>query len=1020
MCPQRRPGAGPDHHPWPGTFPGRCIRSPMVSRCQFPLPAILLAILLTRLLFQPVTVAQATTTPAGGRQWRTVRVGYYENPPKMFNLFSGQPQGIFPEILAEIARREKWRLKWVPGTWEEGLERLQAGDIDLMPDVAYSLDRASRYEFSDEPVLLNWGVLYSRIGLDIRSMLDLEGRRVAVMRSSIHTNGREGIINQVWRFNLHCRFIPFDSYEEVFLALQNGAADVGVVNRLFGLSAGRLYDVQRTPVVFNPRYLKFAFPRGGPQTPYLKKTIDRYLLASRRQPDSHIRQIIASYLQERTPKDVAGPGAPVVHLTAREKAWIRRHPRIRVGIDPEFAPFEFIDNNGNYAGFASDYLRILNKRLGLDLEVVDHRSWKDVMARTRKKEIDVLAAVGFTAERTRFLSFTAPYAGFYRMIFCRADLPFISGVEDLRGLRVAVQAGSSHAGWIRENTTLKPIYYDTLEETIRAVDRKKADAFIGNLAASTYWIRRMHITSIRVAAPVSLQRQMLHMAVRKDWPMLVRILDKGLASITPQEAEEIRNRWIAAGYSVGLSNRTVWLRIGGISLLALLAIAMFWYWNRRLQAEISRRTSAEQALLHSKQRLAEQVEERTRELVEANAALRQEMAAKEELLARLHRLEKMEALGLMAGGVAHDLNNILAGVVSYPDLLLMDLPADSPLRRPLEVIRASGERAAAVVADLLTVARGAVLEKKPVDLDTLVRDFLASPEYGKVKSRYPAIEVRVKAAPDLDNILCSPVHVRKVLMNLLMNSFEAMSGEGRVTITTENRYLEGGEGEDAPGPGKWVCLRVADTGPGIAEEDRKRIFEPFYSTKVMGISGTGLGLAIVWNTMQDHGGTVTVRSSEQGTEFLLFFPVTEQEEERSPDDVDEAGPQGRGESVLVVDDEPGQREIASAMLDSLGYRVETAASGQEALARLHGRNFDLVLLDMVMAPGMSGLETFRKMLRMVPGQKAVIVSGFAEHADIEAALRLGAADFVRKPYTLSRLGQAVRGALGPERRPGAS
>ena len=948
---------------------------------------------------------------ADAEGWQTFRVGYYENPPKMFNLGPDGPQGIFPEILAEIARREKWHLQWIAGTWEDGLERLQAGTIDMMPDMAYSLDRARTYVFSDEPVLLNWGVLYSRPGLEIHSMLDLEGKRVAVMRHSIHTSGREGIINQVWRFNLHCRFIPFDSYQEVFLALQNGLADVGVVNRLYGLSAGRLYDVQQTPVVFNPRYLKFAFPRGGIHTPYLKKTIDRYLLASRRQSDSPIRRIIAAYLQQRPARPTAGSGgATAIHLTEEEKDWIRQHPRIRVGFDPEFAPFEFIDSNGTYAGFASAYLRVLNERLGLDMEVVDSHSWKEVMARARKQEIDVLAAVGFTAGRARFLRFTVPYVGFYRMIFCRADLPFIAGIDDLHGLRVAVQAGSSHEGWLRENTDLKPIIFDTLEETIRAVEQDKADAFIGNLATSTYWIRRLNITGIRVAAPVSLQRQMLHMAVRKDWPILVRILNKGLASITPREAEAIRNRWIAAGYRVGLSSRTVWLRVGLIALLALLAVSLFWYWNRRLQAEISRRIEAEQALLESKQRLAEEVAERTRELVEANTALRQEMESKEELLARVHRLEKMEALGLMAGGVAHDLNNILAGVVSYPDLLLSDLPADSPLRRPLEVIREAGERAAAVVADLLTVARGAVLDRKPVDLNALVQDFLASPEYGKMRSRYPEVAVRVDAAPDLHPILCSPVHVRKVLMNLLMNSFEAMAGKGSVIISTSNRRLEEEAGEEGPGAGEWVCLRVEDTGPGIAEADRKRIFEPFYSTKVMGISGTGLGLAIVWNTMQDHGGAVTVDSSEQGTSFTLYFPVGD-EGEGEAEETDMSGVRGQGETILVVDDEPGQREITSAMLESLGYRVETAASGREALARLHGHPFDLVLLDMVMEPGMGGLETYKEMLRLVPGQKALIVSGFAEHADIEEARRLGAAGLVRKPCTLARLGQAVREAL---------
>ncbi len=948
--------------------------------------------------------------PAPAAERLTVRIGFYENPPKLFLGHQDSPRGIFPEILSHIAQTENWEIRWVPGTWQEGIDRLETGRIDIMPDVAYSLKRAEKYTFSNEPVLVNWATIYSRVGLNISSLPDLDRRKIGVMRGSIHTGGPEGIRQQVAGFNLSCTFVEFDSYGEIFQALHNNLIDAGVVNRLYGLTAQELYDVLPTRIVFNPRHLKFAFPTDGPLTDTLKKTIDHRLRSAALQPDSWLRLIIQSNLRG-LPAELTG-GAPdgAVYLTPEEKAWIQAHPKIRVGVDPEFAPFEFIDKNGRCSGFTSDYLQILRERLGLNLVRTENLTWKEVMQGAAKKEIDLLAAVGFTAERSSFLAYTIPYTGFYRMIFSRTDIPFISGTRDLEDLRVAVQAGSSHAGWLREQTGFRPMYYDTLKETIEAVADNRADVFIGNMAASTYWIRKLNITNIRAAAPVSLERQLLHMAVRKDWPILVNILNKGLASVSPQRAEEIRDRWIAAGYSVGVPEGLVRRRIILVLSAALLFILVFWYWNRRLKHEVILRGEAEKALRRSREQLADQVSEQTRELIRTNAILKREMAVKEELLNKLHRSEKMESLGLMAGGVAHYLNNILAGVVSYPDLLLLELPENSPLRGPLEVIKDSGTRAAAVVADLLTITRGVALEKKNHDIVTLLEECLDSPEYRDLAERFPEIHCRILPGPGPHDIFCAPVHVKKSIMNLIANAFEAVGKKGEVTVSTRNVLIEQ-ENPNQPGPGNWVILRVADTGPGIAPDDLPRVFEPFYSKKILGRSGTGLGLAIVWNTVQDHGGTVTVDSDDRGTVFSLFFPVTDHQDCPVPEDMNEENLRGNGETILVVDDEERQRDIACRILESLGYQARSAASGEEALAFLGGNRADLVLLDMIMEPGMDGLQTYREIQRIAPGQKAIIVSGFSENSAVAETMRLGASCFIRKPYICTRLGFAVKRGL---------
>jgi CheY-like chemotaxis protein len=202
---------------------------------------------------------------------------------------------------------------------------------------------------------------------------------------------------------------------------------------------------------------------------------------------------------------------------------------------------------------------------------------------------------------------------------------------------------------------------------------------------------------------------------------------------------------------------------------------------------------------------------------------------------------------------------------------------------------------------------------------------------------------------------------------------------------------------------------------GIPAEDLGKLFEPFYTKKVMGRSGTGLGLAVVWGTVKDHQGYVMVESVEgRGTTFDIYLPSTPQEMRIAPD-TEPAACLGNGETVLVVDDIAQQRRIASAVLERLGYNVEVAASGEEAVEYMKTRSADLVVLDMIMEPGIDGLDAYRGILAKHPRQKAVITSGFAETDRVKEALRLGAGPYVKKPYTMEGLGRAVKEALAKGR-----
>ena len=380
--------------------------------------------------------------------------------------------------------------------------------------------------------------------------------------------------------------------------------------------------------------------------------------------------------------------------------------------------------------------------------------------------------------------------------------------------------------------------------------------------------------------------------------------------------------------------------------------------------------------------------------------------------ARLQRAGKMEALGLLAGGVAHDLNNILSGITGYPELLLLQLEQGSSLRKPLEAINASGQRAAAVVADLLTVARGIASERKICAINVLVREYLDSPEHKKLAANHPGIAWTTRLGEDAGQLACSAIHIRKSLMNLVINAAEAIAGAGKITVTTgrvtvfqDRAAVLGIE------PGSYVVVEVADSGQGISRDDLDHIFEPFYTKKVMDRSGTGLGLTVVWNTVQDHSGGIAVDSSPRGTTFTLYFPAVADRSMTEAGEKHDDCPGGAGETVMVVDDEELQLDIADRMLRQLGYEVLTVPSGEQAVQLLKHTRVDLLVLDMLMEPGMNGRETYEKIIDLHPDQKALIVSGFSENSDVKRARSLGAGGFLQKPYALRELANAVRQIL---------
>ncbi len=383
------------------------------------------------------------------------------------------------------------------------------------------------------------------------------------------------------------------------------------------------------------------------------------------------------------------------------------------------------------------------------------------------------------------------------------------------------------------------------------------------------------------------------------------------------------------------------------------------------------------------------------------------------LIEKLQGARKMEAIGSLAGGVAHDLNNILSGIVSYPELMLMDLDENSPLQKPLVTIKKAGERAAATVQDLLVLARRDITVKEVVNLNDIVTQYRQDWKHTRIMNDHPGLEITTQLEPHLLNIIGSPAHLEKTISHLVTHAAGAILESGLIRLTTANVHLENPlDGSFEMDSGDYVSLTVADSGHPLEPEQRERIFEPFYTSKVLGRNDTGLGMAVVWGAVNDHKGHIDIPATDAGNTFVLYFPATRK---ITADAADENAPAkailGNSESVLVVDDVEDQRNIAQKMLEKLGYQVNTATSGEEAVVWLKTHKADLVILDMIMDPGIDGLETYRQIIEIQPGQKAIIATGYSESDRVREAQRLGTGAYIKKPYLIEEIGRAIRSEL---------
>ncbi len=793
-----------------------------------------------------------------------------------------------------------------------------------------------------------------------------------------------------------------------------------------------------------------------------------------------------------------------ISLTAEEKGWLEQNPvvRARVGTMP---PLHFFD--GQYRGISVDYLNLIAEIVGFQVEYVHGIPWSKAIEDIKKHEnFDILLTAKNTKERQQFMRFTDDYLLMPWVVFTRTESGFVSSINDLIGKTVAVEksfaiqkllmAGFPDINLLERNHSL---------ESLQAVASGEADAYIGNLATSTYIINKHNLANLKVACPAPLGNHNQAFVVRKDWPELVSILNKAIQGIPASKLTELRNKWFNMQFEYGISTTDFLKWISLVIGICIIILLFFVRWNQRLKKEIDERKQAEEekqkietilkAALESMSD-AVFISDAEGRFIEFNSAFAtfHKLTSKEECYSSLpewHTLldvyrpngqlvplemwaipralrgetgineeyilyrkdtgvkwfgsynfapiraeegaivgsvvvgrdiskqklleesllqaQKMESVGFLAGGVAHDFNNMLNIILGYGNIMLEEIPKDDPMHECAQEIVNAGIRSSTITRQLLAFARKQAIDPQVIDLNETVEEVL------KMLRRLIGEDIVLNWHPSsVWPVYIDPSQLDQILANLCVNARDAIQGVGKITIETEKSAFDDKYCSVHPGfiPGEFVLLSVSDDGIGMDSNTVRKIFDPFFTTKELD-KGTGLGLAMVYGIVKQNNGFINVYSEpDQGTTLRIYLPRhTEQiatEEEKHVDVISH----GQGEAILVVEDEASILKLASRMLTKLGYVVLTANSPQEAIKLIDESDVtvDLLITDVIM-PEMNGRDLANVLQAQHPQLKCLFMSGYTSTVIAERGVLEEGTHFIQKPFSSRDLGLKVAEVL---------
>jgi len=870
-----------------------------------------------------------------------------------------QADGFSVELLRAALDKMNYNVSFKVDKWDRIKAELASGELDVLPLVGRTLEREKIFDFTFPYITMHGSIVVRKDQKDIHSIADLKEKRVAVMKSD---NAEE----YVRRINLDAEINTTDTFKNALIQLANGNFDAVIMQRLPALELINRHNLANLKITGPPlegftQSLCFAVQKGNSE---LLSILNEGLAIA----------IADGTFNHLHTKWFSAPGA----LASR---------RIKVGGDENFPPYEFINANGEPDGFNIDLVHAVAEKLDINIDI-QLGPWSEMVTALEEGNIDLLAGMFYSSQRDQQFNFSAPHTLVSHVIVSRKKAPEIDELAQLEEINVAVQRGDiMHDKMLELGFSDNLVLAQSQEGCFDLVAYGDVDYALMSRLSALYWIKQSGAPNLRLSEQSVVTPEYCFATSQRNHHLL-QIFSHGLSELKATGTyRQIRQKWLDPLEEEGIDRQTLIkysIFIAG-PVLALLGFSLLWTYT--LRKRVAQQTLA----------LQTQTEER--------------LKAEE----KLHQKFKMEAIGIMAGGIAHNFNNNLAIILASLDLAQHERTNPDKVERLLTNARTATLRSRDLVQQILTYSHRGSTEKKILNLSTVVEETVSL-----ARSTIPtSVGINLNIAPDALSVqTCAHEgQIQEAVLNLCNNAVHAMDEKGEIDISLDNVWITE---NIVPAPyeceaGKFLRLMVQDNGCGIDQDLLDKIFDPFFTTKGVG-EGTGMGLATVQGMIKQHGGFINVTSRlGVGSTFELYFPVMQTPtEEESATKENIYHPKGGQEKILVVDDEEILAALLQEQLESLGYEVASITSSTEALELFHANpdHFDLVISDQTM-PELTGIEMLTQFKQIRPDIRTIICTGHSSKLNEQKSSELHIDAYLHKPLELPELDKTVREVLDP-------
>lgn len=893
-----------------------------------------------------------------------LKIGFPETKPIFYINDNGEADGYYLNIFKGIAKTENWEVEYVSGSFNELIEKLENGEIDILLRILKTEIREKNILFNNVALYMGWSEIVVNNDSKIESFLDLNNKKIAARKNTNAVVGKEGILEKINEFGFSIDIVNFETKKEIINALITNKVDAIIVGRSSGISILEENDFKRTGILLAPGLVLTGISKRNPNAQKIANAIDKRLTEIINKTDSKVYKEFENYLNisyvevEFIPDWLKwsiflGSGLLIfVFVNSMLLNYKVKEKEIELK-----KSFKKLIENENLLKTTQKVSKVGGWELNLENKKL---LWSDEVYNIHELPLSYCPNV------EEAITFYIPE---HRDIISNAVQNAIDKNEPW-DLELKIVTASSKGKWVRaigkstiENDktrkligTFQDIHEKKINDEIIRNNEQLLNSIIDNTSAVIF-VKNKNGNYILINKQFE---NLFHL--KKE-----NIIDKSDYDLFPiEKAEE--------------------LKINDLKVLNSGEIHQF---EELIPQDdgIHHYISIKFPLLNLEGELY------------AICGISTDITEYKNLEEQLFQSQKLEALGRLAGGIAHDFNNIVGGIRGHAELMKSRLKNEnSKNSNSVDIILESVLKAKDLTSQLLGFAREGKYNPSPININHIISQTI---DFSKVVFD-KKVSFSIQMDQNINNIEADAHQMGQVFTNLIINAKDAMPNGGKITIITENVYLDSKEIS-----GNYVCIKLRDTGEGISLEDKEKIFEPFFTTKDIG-KGTGLGLSTVYGIIKNHNGYINVVSELSiGTTFNIYLPVTEKEQLKTNRmAIMEKSVQGK--TILIVDDDEIMRNANAEIVEELGYNFILAESGKSAIDKYTNNNslIDLILMDNIM-PGMDGLQTFTEIAKINPDAKVIMISGYSKESVKKRIIGNGVLGFIQKPFSMEELANEI-------------